>query len=152
MDPQPSTFPAQIDPAYAGAVLIVAGTFVKLSDVAGPNIVVTPTLTATDGPIFGVIPYNKRKNQYVAGDTVEVVGNGGVVMLKLSGATARGDNVAVANITALTSDPTVVTTTTAGQFIGGVALGKGTTNDLIKIKIAPGKITASDAVTTAATP
>lgn len=152
MDPQPNSFPAQIDPAYVASALIVAGSAVKLVDVAGPNIIVTPVVAATDGPIFGFIPYNKRKNQYVAGDTVEVVGQNGVLMLKCNGAVARGDNVSATNPTVLTNDPTVQTTTAVGDYIAGVALGKGATTTLIKIKVSPGLITGSTSVTTASTP
>lgn len=152
MDPQPQTFPCQINPAYAGAALITAGTVVKLKDAAGPNIIVEPVIAATDGPFFGAIPYNKRKNSYVAGDMVEVVGAGGVMMLKSSGAIARGDNVSAINQTVSTNDPMVVTTTAAGDYILGVSLGKVATLLPTKIKISPGKVNASDVVTTAGTP
>lgn len=152
MYPEPNTFPAQIDPAYAGSQLVLAGSAVKLVDVAGPNIIVTPVVAATDGPIFGFVPYNKRKNQYVAGDTVEVVGVGGVLMLKCNGTVARGDNVSATNPTVVTNDPTIQTTTTTGEYIAGVALGRGATTTLIKVKVAPGFITGSTSVTTAGTP
>lgn len=152
MDPQPQAFPAQIDPAST-ATVIVAGCAVKLIDAAGPNIIVDVTASATDGPIFGVIPYNKRKNIYAAGDSVEVVGQGGVVMLKSSAAIAGGANVTPTNPSVSTNDPMVAVTTTAGDYILGRALGKvGAANLLLKVKINPGFITASDAVTTAATP
>lgn len=152
MDPQPQTFPAQIDPA--STAIITAGVAVKLVSKAGtPNIVVDATTSSSDGPIFGVIPFNKRQNTYAAGDTVEVVGQGGVLMLKSSAAIVRGTNVTPTNPAVTTNDPMVATTTTAGDYILGVALGQAAgANELIKVRINPGKITASDAVTTASTP
>lgn len=152
MDPQPKTISAQILPTST-ATVIVAGCAVKLVAGAGPNVIVDLCTSASDGPVYGIIPYNMRKNTYSPGDTIEVVGRGGFMMLKSAGAILRGANVSVTNPAVSTDDPTIATDTTTGDFIAGVAVGQASgANILIKVEVSPGKITASDAVTTAATP
>ena len=146
MDPQPSTIPAQI---YSGSTAVIgAGTAVKLVDVAGPNVVVDATTSATDGPVFGVIPFNLRKNTYAALDAVEVCARGSILMLKSSASIARGTNVSCTNAATAADDPVVQTTTSAGDYILGVCLGHAAAaNALVKVLVAPGYITASTAAT-----
>lgn len=137
MDPQPDTVPAQIKPTSTAAV-ICAGQAVKLVAAVGPNIIVDVCTGPTDGPVFGVIPYNQKKNTYVAGDTVEVVCGGGILMLKSSAAINRGDKVAVTTNVVSTNDPTVATDAVSAHYITGIALGQCAAADaLIKIKISP---------------
>jgi len=136
-DPQPQTFACQIDPASVAAVINV-GQAVKLKDIAGPQIMVDVCTGPTDGPVLGVIAYNMRKNSYVPGDTVEVVGPGGVLVLASSAAFARGAQLAITPNTVTTNDPTVANDVTAGHFIAGIALGKATAaGQLVKVKINP---------------
>ena len=151
-DPQPGVIPAQIDPASV-ATVIVAGCAVKLVAKAGPNVVVDVTTSSSDGPVYGIIPYNLRKNVYVAGDPVEVCGRGSVLMLKSGGAVNRGDNLAVTNPSVATDDPTVAATTTVGDYVAGCALGQAAgAGVLFKVQVAPGKITASTAAAIGVTP
>lgn len=141
--PQPRTFPAQIDPSST-ATVICAGCAVKLVNKAGPNIVVDVTTGPTDGPVVGVIPYSTKKNTYAAGEPVEVVGDGGVVLLKSSAAIVRGTNVAGTNPSVSTNDPTVATTTTVNDYVVGQALTQaGGANQLIEVLVRPGKITTT---------
>jgi hypothetical protein len=137
MDPQPNTIPVQIDPASTAAV-ISAGQAVKRVAAAGPQIIVDVCASATDGPVFGIIPYSIQKNYYSAGDNVRIVGRGGFLMLKTSAAVNRGDPLGVTNQTVKTNDPTVTTDTTATHYIAGVAEGTaGAANALIKVQVAP---------------
>ena len=137
-DPQPETFTCQLDPNSTWATPITAGQAVKFTATAGSVILVEPTSAATD-KVFGVIAYNLRKATMVLGDYVEVVGPGGVIMLKSSAAIARGDTVAVTNQTVGTNDPTIATNTTASNAVIGVALEPASAaNLLIKVKVAPG--------------
>jgi hypothetical protein len=146
-DPQPSTFACQIDPASAVTV-INAGQAVKLKDIAGPQIMVDICTGPTDGPVFGVIAYNLRKNSYVPGDVVEVVGADGILVLASSAAIARGAQVAITPNTLVTNDPTIATNVVAGQFIAGIALGKASAaGQLIKVKIKPTTNNAAGQVT-----
>ncbi len=147
-DPQPRTFPCQIDPASTQPpAAMVAGAAVKLVSKAGPNIVVDVITDPTDGPVFGFICFNQRKNRYAAGDVTEIVGEGGVLLLKTSGAVTRGDWLGATNPTVSTNDPTVATDTTVGQFVGGQALGQdGTGGTLIKVIVRPGKITSTGVI------
>jgi len=146
MDPQPNTFSAQIDPSSTAAV-ITAGQTVKLTQTASGQILVDVCSELTD-PVFGVIAYNMRKNSYVPGDIVEVVGRGGVMMLETSGAVNRGDLVVTTNQTVATNDPTIATDTTATHWITGVALGTASgAGQLIKVQIAPGLNAAAGVVT-----
>lgn len=137
-DPQPRTLSCQLDPNSSWTGPITAGQAVKLTNTAGTVITVEPCSADTDVP-FGVIAYNLRKSTLVLGDYAEIVSSGGVMLLKSSGAIARGDRVAVTNQTVATNDPTIATNTTTGKAIVGVALGKATAADqLIKVLIQPG--------------
>lgn len=137
LDQQPNTISCQINPSTA-ATVITAACAVKLVSVSGPQVIVDLCTSAADGPVFGVINYNMRKNSYVGGDMVEVSGRGNVVMLKSAGAINRGDRVATTNPTVATNDPTVATDTTAADYITGVALGTASgAAQLIKIQISP---------------
>ncbi len=144
MDPQPNTVSAQIDPASTAAIMC-AGCAVKLITKAGyPNIVVDICSGVTDGPVYGIIPFNPRKNRYAAGDTIEVVGVNGVLMLKSSAAIVRGANVAVTPPTVSTDDPVVTTTTTVNDYVTGIALGQAAgAAELIKVQVRPAKITST---------
>ena len=89
-DPQPATFPVQINPASTWA-RFVPGTVLKLIATAGPNIVVDAATSASDGPVFGVIPNTLKKNIYLPGDVCQCVGVGGVLLLESGGAINRND-------------------------------------------------------------
>lgn len=146
-DPQPQMFACQIDPASAVAVINV-GQAVKLKDIAGPQIMVDICTGPTDGPVFGVIAFNMRKNSYVPGDTVEVVGSGGVLVLATGAAVARGAQLAITPNAVVGNDPTVAADAVAGHFIAGIALGKASAaGQLIKVKINPTTNNAAGQVT-----
>lgn len=133
--PNPNIFPAQIDPADT-ATVITAGTAVKLSNVAGTQIVVLVCAAVTDGPVFGVIVYNMRKNTYAAGDTVEVAGVNSVITLKSSAAIARGANVSQTAPSA-GNDP-LITTSVVTNYVLGQALEKASgANQLIRVLVNP---------------
>lgn len=146
MDPQPNTIPAQIYPSST-ATVIVAGCAVKLVDNVGPNIQVDVTTSASDGPVYGVIPYNMRKNSYVAGDPCEVVGRNGILMLKSSAAIQRGVAVSATNPSVATNDPTVASDFTIGSYILGVALGRvSAANLLLKVQVSPGIVSTTGVI------
>lgn len=147
MDPQPNTMAAQLNPS-SSATVITAGQAVKLFGTAGAQVIVDICTSAADGPVFGVIAYDLRgNNKYVAGDIVEIVGRGGIVMLKTSAAVVRGTNVSVTNQTVSTNDPTVATDTTVADYITGVALGQASgANILIKVQISQGIISATGVI------
>lgn len=146
MDPQPDTVPAQI--YGSSTAIIVAGVAVKLvTTQAGPNIIVDATTSASDGPIFGVIPYNARKNSYAAFDSVEVVGRGGILMLKTSAAVQRGRAVSCTNPLVATNDPTVASDFTVNNYILGTSLGyAAAANALIKVQVQPGIVSSTGVI------
>ena len=144
MDPQPNTVSALIDPASTAAFICV-GQSVKLIAGAGSQILVDVCSAVTD-VVFGVIAYNMRKNIYVKGDIVSVVGRGGIMMMETSAAVARGTGVAILNPTVATNDPTISTNTTASNAIVGYALGSAAgAGELIKVQVAPGINSAAGA-------
>lgn len=128
-----------INPATSAAAgTIVAGCAVKLVATASPQIVVDVCADATDGPVFGVIAYNPRRNSYVAMDVVEVAGDLNVLFLKSSAAINRGSRVSCTNPSVSTNDPTVAADVTAGHYTIGYAEGQVSgANSLIRIKIKP---------------
>jgi hypothetical protein len=136
--PNVDTETCQINPSTSAAV-IVAGCAVKLVSVTGPQLIVDATTSASDGPVYGVIAYNMRKNSYVGGDQVEVACDGNVVFLKSSAAITRGTRVSVTNPTISTNDPTVATDTTALDYTLGVAVGYATAaGQIVRVKISTG--------------
>ncbi len=122
---------AQIDPAsVATAAQLTAGSPVKIVDVAGgPIIVDTAAITET---ATGVIVYNPRKSQYVAGDIVEVAMKGTVVYLETSAAVARGANVQAASATGL-----VATRASTNHRLGKMLDKPGAANVLARVLIDP---------------
>lgn len=137
-DPQPATFPCMIDPAYVASTVITNATAVKLVAAVGPQIIVTPCTSVTDGPVFGIIIFNPQKNRYLAGDFCEVASAGNVILLKSSAAINRGDSVSNVNPTVYTNDPQVTTDATSTHQIVGVALGQvAAANLLIPVRIVP---------------
>jgi hypothetical protein len=130
---------AVINPSTAAAAgSIVAGCAVKLIAGASPEILVDVTTGPSDGPVFGVIGYNPRKNTYGANDHVEILTNQDVVFLYSSAAINRGARVSVTNPSTSAASPTVATDTTAGDYTLGYAEGQSSAaNQFIKIKIAP---------------
>lgn len=137
-DPQPATFPVMINPAYAGSTLITTATAVKLVAAVGPQIIVEPCTSVTDGPVYGVILYNPQKARYLAGDFAECAAAGNVILLKSSAAINRGDQVSNVNPTVYTNDPLVTTDTTSTHQIVGVALATvAAANLLVPIHVRP---------------
>ncbi len=143
MDPQPNTLPCQLYPSSV-ATVAVAGCGVKLVNNVGPNIQVDIINGASDGPVFGVIPYNMKKNVYSPGDPIEVVSVGGILLLKSYAAVPRGARVAVINPAASTDDPMVQSDQTINNFSLGVSLGYAAAGStLIKVQVSPGKWTTT---------
>lgn len=144
-DPQPQTIPAQIIPTSTAAV-ICAGCTVKLVAAAGPNVIVDVCLTASDGPVFGVIPFNNRKNTYAPGDSIEVVGPGGYLLLKSAGAINRGVNVSCVNPGVSTNDPLVAADAVVGDYILGVTVSQLAAAGLVVVKVSPGIISTTGVI------
>ena len=85
----PSTFPCQI--LMTSVHTFVPGDFVKLAGTAQGGAILVEICAATDVP-FGVIGYSVKKNSYVAGDAVEILGVGSVVWLESGAAISTGDS------------------------------------------------------------
>jgi hypothetical protein len=128
----------RINPAST-ATIIVAGQAVKLSDVAGAEIMVDVVASATSDKVYGVIAYNPKKNTYVKGDFVEIACAGSVVWLETSAAIARGAAVATDY-----TGPTVAANAVASNQLTGICLSKPTaTGQLAMVEIAPATNPAS---------
>lgn len=133
-----NVFAARIDPSStATAAQLQAGVPFKIVDVQGNDIIVD--VAAITEQAIGVMIYNPRKNQYAAGDIIELAGRGSVVYLETSAAIARGANVQAATATGL------IATRTSTNFRVGKVLDKPTAaNVLARVLIDP----ASDTGTT----
>lgn len=134
--PNPNVFEAQIL-ITSVATNIAAGDAVKLVTGAGTQIQVDKCTSVTDGPVFGFIAFNLRKNSGILpGDTVEIAGVNTVITLKASAAIARG-----ANVSATPGDATndaLVTTSVATNFVAGQALDRATAaSQLIRVLVNP---------------
>lgn len=137
--PAPNVFNAQINPS-SSATAIQVGSAVKLlaGATTASTILVDVCTGPTDGPVYGIIPYNNRKNVYNPGDLCEVAAGSSVLFLKSSAAISRGDKVTTTAATT-TADPTVATVATpTTQYVTGVALDVATAaNQLIRVEIKP---------------
>lgn len=136
LNPSPDVVSAQILPS-SSATAIQVGSAVKLVTGTSGAILVDVQTGPTDATVFGVIPYNERKNLYKAGDLIEVA-RGGTYMYMLSGAAVvRGTKVSITAATT-TADPTVATDTTSGHFVVGTAVDEATAaGQLIRVAINP---------------
>ncbi len=138
MIPNPSIVPARINPS--SSAVLQSGSAVKLIAGAGVGneIVVDACTGPTDGPVFGVIVYNMRKNLYSAGDNVELASAGSYVFLESSAAISRGDKV-TATAATTNNDPTVAAVTVPStQYITGKAIDPAAAaGALIRVVIQP---------------
>ena len=134
--PSPNVVAALLSPSSSAVVQV--GTAVKLitGDSALP--MVDSTSGPTDGPVWGVIPYNNRKNLYTAGDVINVALTNTFICLKCSAAVARNDKVTTTAATS-SADPTVATVATAStQYVTGVAIDSSSgANQLLRIRVSP---------------
>ena len=137
MIPSPNVVSAQIT-SSSSATAIQVGSPVKLVSGTSGSILVDVCSGPTDGPVFGVLVYNARKNLYVANDMVEVACSDTFVYLRASAAVARGAKVTTTAATT-TTDPLVTTVSVPStQYVTGVAIdAAAAANDLIRVKIAP---------------
>lgn len=134
--PSPQVIACQLSPSTAAVCQV--GSAVKLIGGQGALPIVDVCSGPTDGPVFGVIPYNNRKNTYAANDILNVAMGETFVFLRTSAAVNRGAKVTTTAATT-TTDPTVATVATpTTQYVTGVAIDLATGADqLIRIKIAP---------------
>jgi hypothetical protein len=134
--PQPSVVSVQFSPASASTAT-QNGCTMKLVAGASGAMVVDVHLGPTDtAQVFGVIPYNERKNLYLPGDIMELALVGSVVYLKAGGTIARGDTVSSALATTV-ADPQVITDVTSGHYLTGVALDIATVGQLVRVLVQP---------------
>jgi hypothetical protein len=135
--PSPNVVTAQII-STSSAPSIQVGDVVKLVTGSSSTILVDVCSGPTDGPVFGVIPYNERKNLYSPGDSVEVALASSFVYLKASAAIARGAKVTT-TASSTTADPLVTTVSVPStQYITGKAVDVATAaSQLIRVEIAP---------------
>jgi len=135
--PSPNVVTAQINPA-SSATSIQVGDVVKLVAGASSTVLVDKCSGPTDGPVFGVIPYNERKNVYAAGDLIEVAQIETYVYLKASAAVARGAKVTTTASTT-SADPLVTTVSVPStQYVTGIAVDTAASADgLIRVRVSP---------------
>ena len=136
MLPNPDIVSAQIL-STSSATSIQVGDAVKLVTGTSGSILVDKCTGPTDGPVYGIIAYNERKNIYAPNDLIEVACGASFIYLLSSAAITRGTKVSTTASTT-TSDPTVATDATSGHYITGIAQDEATASgQLIRIKITP---------------
>ena len=133
----PNTKAVMLDPASTN-VYCQAGSPVKLVAKAGKGEIIVDVCTGpNDGPVYGIVLYNMRKNKYAAGDMMEIGCRGTVVYLEASTTINRGARV---NSTAATAsaDPLVTTVANNTDWQLGAALDQSAAaNELIRIEVDP---------------
>lgn len=124
--------PVRLDPAYAGAIPLVAGQAFKLADVVGEVPVVTPVTAATDTP-YGVMVHTMKRDTIVAGDYFDLALAGSTIYLQASAAIARGAKVQITP-----TGPTVQTLIGGTNAQLGICLDKPAAADaLTRVFIQP---------------
>lgn len=134
--PSSNNIAVQLSPSTAAVCQV--GSALKLIGGQAALPVVDVCSGPTDGPVFAVVPYNARKNLYVAGDIIDAACAGSFVFLRSSAAINRGDKVTTTAATT-TTDPLVTTVSTpTTQYVTGKAIDLAPGADqLIRIQIAP---------------
>lgn len=108
---------------------LVPGDCVKLVNVEG-SVLTVQKISADSDDIFGMVEYESaKKNSYVAGDLLTIASDYSIIICEASASITQG-----ADVAAVISGQKVVTAT-AGQTIIGKSLQKGTTGDLIKVRL-----------------
>lgn len=126
--PNDNLFSCRIDPDSLSTLTNLNGAAFKLLDVAGQTFVVD-LAAADDLNILGFLPFEVKKNSYVAGDFIRLAATQCIMIMEASAAIARGASVEIV--------PTgiKVATLTTGTLVG-VALDKAASNgDLIRVAI-----------------
>jgi len=137
MIPSPNVVSAIINRASV-ATTIQVGDAVKLIDDVSGAITVDRCSGPTDGPVFGVIVYNARKNLYSPGDLIEVAGPASYVYLKTSAAVARGAKVTTTASTSSEDARVATVSAPATQYVTGIAADKASgANALIRVIVTP---------------
>lgn len=109
---------------------LVAGTAVKLKDVAGKGFIVEAADAISDD-IFGFVIYNVKVASYTANDSVNIATDNTVLTMEASAAIAGG-----ANVELLLTGAKVATAATSGARVVGKALEKAAADgDLIPVLI-----------------
>lgn len=133
--PTPNVVSAQI--LSTSTAPLQNGSAMKLVTGTSGSILVDACTGPTDGPVFGIIPYNERKNLYKANDLCEIACSESYVYLLSSAAVVRGTKVATTAATT-SADPTVATDATSAHYITGIAVDEASASgQLIRIKISP---------------
>ncbi len=135
--PQPGTFSGRIlNTSIATGIQV--GSPLKLVSAANTAELVFDIATEGSDVVFGVIPYNTKKNTYVAGDVVECASNGDTLFLEATAAITRGAKVSAGNTSATGGGPGVTTNATSGQNILGIALTQvSAAQQLVLVRIQP---------------
>lgn len=122
----------------SSSAVFQAGSAVKLITGTANEILVDAVSGPTDGPVYGVITYNLRKNLLSAGDNASVACSTSYVFLEASAGINRGAKV---TSTAATTgnDPTVATVSAPStQYVTGVAVDSASgAGSLIRVLISP---------------
>jgi hypothetical protein len=114
---------------HADSATLVVGDCVKLVDIAGPVLQVTK-ITADTDEVFGMVQYESAKaNSYAAGAMVTIAADYSIITCEASAAVTVG-----ADLMPVISGQKVAVAT-AGKKIIGKCLQKGTTADLVKVKL-----------------
>lgn len=108
---------------------LVPGYPVKIKDISNKVIVIEAADALTDD-VFGFVPYNVKKNEYVAGEFIKVALDNCAMYMEASAAIAQGANIQ--------ADPATqkVATAVAPNLATGKALTKASADgDLIVVLI-----------------
>lgn len=126
-----NTVSMQVDFTEAGA--LYAGSAVKLVPSTAGGVPRVIGITADTDAVFGIVNYNTKNRQFLAGDIMEVSQDGNYIYMVSTGAITQGANVCIDQSVTKPGGVVAVTGSSGFRIIGYAYDGAAAAGELIRV-------------------